>query len=315
MLLSAIDTWNIAAHWAAAIGLPERHAPLVPCGVDKRPMISWGDWIEHPQSVELVLAWGGDIVRRQRGSRSGRPSPAAWQYIPGAVGLVVVDIDAPSALRRVVETFGQSPVIVKTPGRGMHLLYKSAQRVKTTSGGLPGYDVKAWASLAHAPGSRHPSPTDPREPLYKPLGAAAAPWAEWPQRFGEDGCLRELIPDFDLAAYERELDRAGLSRRPTVGQRGVDDVTLEPSDRNVARWRAYLEAAGPAVSGQGGHLHTRGLALRLGDLGCDEETAQDLLAEWNAGNAPPWSQRELELKVADAYRSRQSALGWRVDED
>lgn len=27
MLLSAIDTWNIAAHWAAAIGLPERHAP------------------------------------------------------------------------------------------------------------------------------------------------------------------------------------------------------------------------------------------------------------------------------------------------
>ena len=65
--------------------------------------------------------------------------------------------------------------------------------------------------------------------------------------------------------------------------------------------RAYIAKIEGAISGQGGHNVTFRVAcaLVLGfDLSIDE--ARPLIEEWNDTCQPPWSDKELEHKLADA---------------
>lgn len=58
-----------------------------------------------------------------------------------------------------------------------------------------------------------------------------------------------------------------------------------------------------AVSGQGGHNTTWRAACHLVRKGLTQSEAYSLLQEWNESNAlPPWSERELQHKVTDAFR-------------
>ncbi len=67
--------------------------------------------------------------------------------------------------------------------------------------------------------------------------------------------------------------------------------------------RNWLTKHGPAVSGQFGHTHTYSAALALVDgFGLDQQTALELLREWNASCQPPWSDRELARKIQQASR-------------
>ena len=71
----------------------------------------------------------------------------------------------------------------------------------------------------------------------------------------------------------------------------------------VERARAFLQRVGPAVSGQCGDLLTFRVCCRLVrgfDLSDDE--AVRVLSEWNARCEPPWSERELRQKIANARR-------------
>lgn len=323
-MLSRYDAFMCAAVWADALGEGGRILPLIPCR-GKVPIEKGHSPLMDGREVQSFAQLCGIAERAARGGVGGAD---AWATSPGIGGLVVVDVDDLRQYRRIVGLYGESPVCVLSPGRGLHLWYRAPVPpsgaatptvVRTTAKGLSGYDVKAWRSLCHLPGSKHPAPLDPRRPYYAPMGSAfvcdgkGVALEDFVARFdGQD--LRRLLPEFRVDAYEAELDAIGRPLRPTA-TRGVDDFVLEPDADNLARWRAYLAAAGPAVAGQGGHLHTRGLALKLGDLGCDEATCLDLLADWNRTCAPPWSDRELEAKVADAYRTRLEALGWRVGDD
>lgn len=84
-----------------------------------------------------------------------------------------------------------------------------------------------------------------------------------------------------------------------------------PSDI-VARARAYLRACPPAVSGQGGHNHTLKVCDKLVvGFGLDDGTALALLLdEWNPGCQPPWSQKELRHKLADARKTARKPAGY-----
>lgn len=67
------------------------------------------------------------------------------------------------------------------------------------------------------------------------------------------------------------------------------------------RARAYLQKCPPAVSGSGGHIamFTAACAACHGfDL--SESEAWDILSEWNRGNVPPFSERELRHKIQSA---------------
>jgi len=81
-----------------------------------------------------------------------------------------------------------------------------------------------------------------------------------------------------------------------------------------ARAVAYLARCDPAISGQGGHKQTFGVACRVGPgFDLDEKTALRLLRdEYNPRCQPPWSEAELKHKVEDAYKS-ETDRGWLVN--
>ncbi len=79
--------------------------------------------------------------------------------------------------------------------------------------------------------------------------------------------------------------------------------TREHGVASVEIARNWLAKHGPAYSGQFGHTHTYTAALALVDgFGLDQQTALDLLREWNTSCVPPWSERDLVRKIQQASR-------------
>lgn len=71
----------------------------------------------------------------------------------------------------------------------------------------------------------------------------------------------------------------------------------------VERARKYCAKCPPAVSNQSGHNKTFHMAciLVLG-FSLDRSQALTVLSEWNQTCQPPWSERELEHKIDDAFK-------------
>lgn len=303
--------------------------PLVPCYADRDP--ATGEPRKKPRAEYKALKDGlsvqrfGDLMRLEHCAQ--RHGHSAWATVPALGGCVVVDVDDMTHLERLWSLYGPTPVQVITPGRGLHLWYRAPEGVRVRGQHFAAYDVKA-AELCHLPGSAHPAPSTPALPYYTPAGdLVGGPLETFVARLGGLD-LRDKLPPFRLDAFEAEL-AALPQRRRAASTPGVDDVELCADDEgwhlrgrdefawgsNRDAWRAYLAAAGPAVAGSGGHFKTRGVALKLGDLGCGEGDCLDLMREWNASNVPPWSDADLELRVRDAYRTRHYAVGCRLDED
>lgn len=70
----------------------------------------------------------------------------------------------------------------------------------------------------------------------------------------------------------------------------------------IIRARAYLSKLPPAIAGHGGHAVTFAAACRLVEFGIGETEALEILSEWNQNCQPPWTERDLRHKLADAYR-------------
>lgn len=102
-----------------------------------------------------------------------------------------------------------------------------------------------------------------------------------------------------------------LSVAPEQPQAPVVPLVRTPTNADlVDRARAYLAKCAPAVSGSGGHKHTFFVAQRLvRGFGLDDATALALLAEWNQGCVPPWSERDLRRKIDQAARVGRHAEG------
>jgi hypothetical protein len=71
----------------------------------------------------------------------------------------------------------------------------------------------------------------------------------------------------------------------------------------IERARRYVAATPPAMEGQHGDLVTFRLCCRLLDhFGLSDAEALSLLQAWNGRCRPPWSMRDLALKVRSARR-------------
>lgn len=80
--------------------------------------------------------------------------------------------------------------------------------------------------------------------------------------------------------------------------------TLRPGNAPMSeRARRYVAAIPPAVQGGHGDVRTFRLCCRLvGQFGLSDDEALTLLQAWNSACQPPWSRRELALKLRSARR-------------
>jgi putative DNA primase/helicase len=108
-------------------------------------------------------------------------------------------------------------------------------------------------------------------------------------------------------ADESKHETADSAENKTVarGQRESDSISIE------GRVLAYLAKCEPAISGSGGHNKAFAVACKVGpgfNLS-SAETLRLLKADWNQRCSPPWSDHELEHKIADAFQV-ETRRGW-----
>ncbi len=83
-----------------------------------------------------------------------------------------------------------------------------------------------------------------------------------------------------------------------------------PAEWRIGRARRYLATLPPAVSGSHGDLHTFRVCCRLvRGFALDDAEALELLRYWNMRCLPPWTDRELEQKIASARRYGREPIG------
>ncbi len=76
------------------------------------------------------------------------------------------------------------------------------------------------------------------------------------------------------------------------------------------RARLYLTKVPPAISGQHGDIHTFRVCCRIvRGFDLDESSAMAALRQWNERCQPPWSDRDLQAKVAHAQRYGREPVG------
>jgi hypothetical protein len=83
-----------------------------------------------------------------------------------------------------------------------------------------------------------------------------------------------------------------------------------PADWRLERARRYLAALPHAIAGSHGDLHTFRVCCRLvRGFALDDAEALTMLQEWNTHCQPPWTDRELEQKIASARRYGREPIG------
>ena len=86
-------------------------------------------------------------------------------------------------------------------------------------------------------------------------------------------------------------------------------VSPPVADR-AARAQRFLLAVEPAVAGQHGDLRTFRICCRVvRGFELSDHEAMSVLSEWNARCQPPWSERELLIKVQNARKYGREPLG------
>jgi hypothetical protein len=187
---------------------------------------------------------------------------------------LVLDVDVrhggPERLAKLLSHFGPLPPTwqVRTPTGGSHFWFRAVEF--QTRSLAQGVEVLRGNRLVTLPPSNRSSGVYRwvQHPFDTPL-AEAPRW------------LRDSIrvPELPPAAVHRREDGALREKRA----------------------RAYLVHIGPAVAGNYGHARTFWAAqLFVRGFELEPERALAVLTDWNAGCAPPWSERELQRKLREA---------------
>lgn len=121
----------------------------------------------------------------------------------------------------------------------------------------------------------------------------------------------ELASDLE-AEIEQKRSRAGAAD----GENGFPRVDVTDRRPGAGRRAArYLDSIPPAVAGERGHSQTFKAALAVGPgFDLPRDTALHLLRTYSERCSPPWSEKELQHKVDEAYKV-EPRRGWLRDAD
>jgi putative DNA primase/helicase len=125
------------------------------------------------------------------------------------------------------------------------------------------------------------------------------------------------LPAFDLEGWlgtaEQSFKKAPAESNGKDDPEGSRDenpvarpskTSRPPESRRIERARAYLAKVPPAVAGQRGHDRTfHAACILVQGFGLSVDESRPILAEWNLGCVPPWSDSELDHKLQDAART------------
>jgi putative DNA primase/helicase len=196
-----------------------------------------------------------------------------------------------------------TPVKTRT-AKGEHWFYRYPSRVDrefrfknsvklTIEGEQVQLDVRADGGYDVAPGSVHTSGA-----RYE----MTAPWID----------VISDMPEIDPELLGRRCKRPD---RQAAGAPMVPINSLQVDVDARAQARRYLSAIPGAVQGQGGDQHTFNTACKImRGFNLSESDAYELLCEWNTRCVPPWSEHELQTKIAGASRYGGEALSGRLRE-
>jgi hypothetical protein len=109
------------------------------------------------------------------------------------------------------------------------------------------------------------------------------------------GCPAEPQPCQE--ALDELLERLKPKGPPSATRPAMSDDRR----RLIERAQAYVRREPPAISGSGGHNQAFHVACILVEgFALTDDEAREILKEWNQTCVPPWSDRELDHKLADA---------------
>jgi replicative DNA helicase len=231
-------------------------------------------------------------------------------------GLVILDLDSLEAVARADEFLPETGMVEGRPGKPRSHRYYL----------VPFDSIPAWAlsqaqqaAAAAVVQKGHAGPftksfrhAETNNEVVKLIGAGAQ--AACPPSRHDSGERREWVGGqpgepvvvlfLDLWAAVSDLaeacgaKRLTLDRPPPPSPRRVADS----SDAVIRRAVAYLEKCPGAVSGQGGHSRTMGVARAIAyGFGLGEQVAYELLRDhYNPRCEPPWSEADLRHKAHDA---------------
>lgn len=222
-------------------------------------------------------------------------------------GLVDVDLDCDEARELAPQYLPQTPAITGRPSApNSHWWYIAggvvvpAQHRDPLDKGVI-VELRSTGQQTVVGPSMHPS-GEPYDALVEdPARVDGAELAR---------CVAALAEAVVRARHGDLPDRSVPASQPSA-------PAVLPEDEVERRAAAYLDAMPPAISGEGGHNATYAAATAMvHGFGLSPDAAMRLLVEqYNPRCVPPWSERELEHKVADAASKPHSKpQGWLRDQ-
>jgi len=252
----------------------ERRLSIVPVTPGtKAPAVPWKELQERYPTEDELRRWF-EHTRNGIAIVCGRVSD-----------VIAVDCDSPEKFRDLATKLPPTPMMMRSsPGKG-HLYYRIGNGITIPTririGGVL-VDCRGENACCMAAPSIHPETGLP----YERIGS-------W--------CIDE-VPVFD-PAWIAEIAESEPTLRSQGGARESLVSAEEDLLRRIARARSYIARVEPAVSGSGGHAKTMYVAgCLIQKFGLSIAEAWPLMLEYNDRCEPPWSIRELQHKLHDAYK-------------
>ena len=208
----------------------------------------------------------------------------------GASGHLVFDLDVKGGRnglenwRRLSSCVDAMPETMETetPSGGRHVWFLADERPNSTQKMADGVDTKGDAGFVLMPGSTY------------------------------NGREYRILQDTDPAPIPPALQEAAVAAASRGDRMEAKEGVVLDDPANVERAREWLSRREPAIEGAGGDAHTYATACQLSDFGLTQDTAFDLLSEWNLTCVPPWDDGDLRAKLENAYAYAQNAPGSRA---